>query len=259
VYHASIKLLYNLDDMKFCCPKCGRDEQILSDRQPHCLFCGVDMIGASDYSELWMSPSTAIARMRTISETYGNERARTERRFQKEREAWATAVFALALSKLKREEWWVEIETRERTPDTKLHHIEQSSGHNVIQTRSIEVVDWEEHVANIMEVIGKKCQLAYPGDFILVVNARHGGKELYVDQIAEAMKKMPSPFLEVWLVGGVGLNHMKAVRMAPGLVEVDLQREDLQMARSQHPFLQRGAWGTEPGFYDLGLVYLPIP
>lgn len=245
--------------MRFCCPKCGRDEEILSDRKPRCLFCSVDMIGASDYSELWMSPYIAIVRMRTISERYGTERARVDRRFKREREAWTTGVFALALSKLKDQEWWVEVETLENTPDTKLHTVDRSAGHNVIQTRSIEIVDWEENVEDIMEVIGKKCQRAYPGHFLLVVSARHGGKELHVDQIIEAMKKIRSPFLEIWVVGVVGLNHMTALRVAPGGPAIDLLPAELAKASKQSPFLKRGNRGTSPGFRELGSANLPIP
>ncbi len=245
--------------MRFCCPKCGRDEEILSDRKPRCPFCSVDMIGASDYSELWMSPYIAIVRMRTISERYGTERARVDRRFKREREAWTTGVFALALSKLKDQEWWVEVETLENTPDTKLHTVDRSAGHNVIQTRRIEIVDWEENVEDIMEVIGKKCQRAYPGHFLLVVSARHGGKELHVDQIIEAMKKIRSPFLEIWVVGVVGLNHMTALRVAPGGPAIDLLPAELAKASKQSPFLKRGNRGTSPGFRELGFAYLPIP
>jgi len=78
--------------MRFCCPNCGRDEEILADRKPHCLYCHVGMIAASDYSQLWMSPYIAIRRMATISETYGVERARTDGRFKKEREAWTIVI-----------------------------------------------------------------------------------------------------------------------------------------------------------------------
>jgi hypothetical protein len=73
--------------MRFCCPNCGRDEEILVDRKPRCRFCCIEMIAASDYSELWMSPYIAIKRMATISETYGIQRARVDGRFKKEREA----------------------------------------------------------------------------------------------------------------------------------------------------------------------------
>jgi len=87
------------------------------------------MIAESDYSQLWMSPYIAIKRMATISETFGIERARTDGRFKKEREAWTTGVFALALSKLNGEQWWIEIETAKRkwpqkTNKTCLHVLE---------------------------------------------------------------------------------------------------------------------------------------
>lgn len=110
----------------------------------------------------------------------------------------------------------IEIETVDSTPDTKLQRIDQSSGHNVIQTRNIEVVDWEENVDDIMEVIEKKCSRAYPGHYLLLVNARHSGHALNLDRVVEEMKKIRSPFLEVWVVAFVGLDVVKVVRIAPG-------------------------------------------
>lgn len=218
------------------------------------------MIAASDYSELWMSPYIAIKRMATISETYGIERARTDGRFKREREGWTTGVFALALSKLTGEKWWVEIETLERTPDTKLRRIDQSSGRNVIQTRSIEVVDWEENVNDIMEVIGKKCERAYPRHYLLVVNARHRGKALDFNHVIEEMKSLRSPFLEVWVVAFIGTDHMKVVRVTPGEPAIDLNlRAELEDASKQTPFLKRGSRGTDSEFRDLGPAFLPIP
>lgn len=230
------------------------------ERKPRCRFCRVEMIAASDYSQLWMSPYIAIRRMATISETYGLERARTDGLFKKEREARTTGVFALALSKLNGEQWWIEIETVDSTPDTRLRRVDQSSGHNVIQTRPIEIVDWEENTDDIMEVIAKKCGRAYPSDYLLVVNARHSGKVLYFDRVIEEMKGMRSPFLEVWLVAFVGPDDVKVVRVAPGLPAIDLKlRADLENARKQPPFLKRGIRGTGTEFRDLGPAYLPIP
>jgi hypothetical protein len=198
--------------------------------------------------------------MATVSETYGRERARTDGGFKKEREAWTTAVLALALSKLKDEQWWVEVETVDSTPDTKLHHIDQSAGHNVIQTRSIEIVDWEENVDDIMEVIEKKCNRAYPGHYVLLVHARHRGKVLELDQVRERMKSLPSPFLEVWVVASIGTEHLKAVRVAPGGPAIDLElRAELENARKQSPFLKKGNRGTRSEIRDLGPAFLPIP
>ena len=207
-----------------------------------------------------MSPYIAIIRMRTISETYGIERARTDGRFKKEREAWTTAVLALALSKLKEEEWWVEIETVERTPDTRLHHLEQSSGHNVIQTRSVEVVDWEKNVDDIMDVISKKCGRGYPGHYLLAVNARHAGKLFDCSRVIEEMKKLRSPFLEVWVVGATGPGQVKVVRVSPGGPGIDLElRSELEEARKQLPFMRKGSRGPSLEFRALGPTYLPIP
>jgi len=218
------------------------------------------MLAASDYSELWMSPYIAIRRMATVSETFGIERARTDGRFKKEREAWTTGVFALALSKLNGEPWWIEIETKDNTPDTKLRQLDQSSGNNVIQTRNIEVVDWEENVDDIMEVIRKKCKRAYPDHYLLLVNARNSGKVLDFDQVIQEMKTTDSPFLEVWVVAFVGPDDMKVVRVAPRALFVDLKiRAELEKAKKQTPFIKRGIRGTGTELRDLGSAFLPIP
>ncbi len=246
--------------MRYCCPNCGREEEILLDRKPRCRFCYVAMLAASDYSELWMSPYIAIRRMATVSETFGIERARTDGRFKKEREAWTTGVFALALSKLNGEPWWIEIETKDNTPDTKLRQLDQSSGNNVIQTRNIEVVDWEENVDDIMEVIRKKCKRAYPDHYLLLVNARNSGKVLDFDQVIQEMKTTDSPFLEVWVVAFVGPDDMKVVRVAPRALFVDLKiRAELEKAKKQTPFIKRGIRGTGTELRDLGSAFLPIP
>ena len=218
------------------------------------------MIPASDYSELWISPYIAIKRIATIGETYGSDRAWTDGRFKKEREACTTGVFALALSKLNGEEWWIEIETVDSTPDTKLRQLDQSSGNNVIQTRNIEVVDWEENVDDIMEVIEKKCRRAYPGHYLLLVNARHSGKLLDFDRVVREMERIRSPFLEVWVNAFIGLDDIKVVRVAPGILAIDLQlRAELEKASKQVPFVKRGIRGTGTEIRDLGPAFLPIP
>jgi len=218
------------------------------------------MIAASDYSELWMSPYIAIIRMKTIGEKYGVKRARADGRFKKEREAWATGVLALALSKLNGEEWWIEIETIESTPDTRLRQIDQSSGQNVILTRSIENVDWEENVDDIMEVIGNKCQRAYPDHYLLVVHARHRGRVLDFDRVIGEMTRMRSPFLETWVIATIGPGEIKVVRVAPGGPAVDLELgTELRKVSKQRSFLKRGIRGRKPGFRELGPAFLPIP
>lgn len=247
--------------MVFCCPWCQLEEEIIGDRNPRCMKCRIEMIPPSDYSQVWMSPYTAIERMETISERDGVDRARTEGRFKKEREAWAAGVLALALSKLKDDLWWVEVETVDATPDTKLHQISQSANGNVDNTRNIENVDWEEHVGDIMTVIRKKCKRSYPPDYLLVVHARNYFKEINFGLVIEQMKSVQSPFLEVWVIAVVGLDDIKVVRASPGLLAVDLKiRAEMEKARKRMPqFLKRGSRGRKPGIYDAGMVFLPLP
>ncbi len=240
------------------CPSCGRAEEIIRDRNPRCRFCRIEMIGESDYLEVWMSPIFAIDRMRTISETYGISRARSDRKFKKEREAWTTAMLALALRKLTHVEWWIEIETVEKTPDTRLRRLDQTTNGNIIETHEIEIVDWERNVADIMTVIRKKCARAYPSNYLLLVNAR-SGRLLDFDRVIHEMKLLASPFLEVWVVAFIGTNNAKVVRVAPAQPFVDLCHGDFMKAREQKVFLKRGTRGTSTEITDLGLVYLPIP
>jgi hypothetical protein len=222
--------------------------------------CRVEMIPPSDYSQVSMSPYTAIVRMRTISERCGIDRARTDGRFKREREAWAAGVLALALSKLQDVVWWVEVETVDATPDTKLRQIDQTANGNVVNTRNIENVDWEENVDDVMTVIRKKCKRRYPNDNLLVVHARNYGKEINFDRVIEDMKSVQSPFLEVWVIAVVGLDDVKVVRVSPGLPVVDLKiRTEMEKASKQVLFLKRGSRGREPGFYDAGTVFLPLP
>jgi hypothetical protein len=246
--------------MLFCCPQCQSEEEIILDRKPHCMKCGVEMVPPSDYSCVSMSPYTAIVRMNTISERCGMNRARTDGRFKKEREAWATGWLALALSKLKADVRWVEVETVDATPDTRLRQIEETANGNVINTHNIENVDWEENVDDVMTVIRKKCERRYPRDYLLLVHARNHYKEINFDRVIEEMKGVRSPFLEVWVMAVVGLDDIKVVRVSPRLPVVDLKiRDAMEKAAKQVPFIKRGSRGREPGFYDAGTVFLPLP
>jgi hypothetical protein len=78
-----------------------------------------------------------------------------------------------------------------------------------IGTGAVEI-EGRENVDDIMQVIEKKCNRAYPGRYALVVHARHRGKVLELDQVRERMKSLPSPFLAVWVVAWIGTEHVKA-------------------------------------------------
>jgi len=168
-------------------------------RQSACGAAGRCFAVAS-YEGLWLSPAFIIHRMQTINETYGTLEARSSGRFKEEREAWTTALLALGFKEMGEPDSWVEIEMLENTPDTKLRRLDQSTGHNKIEILNIEVVAWEEHVDDAIQVIRQKCARAYPPDFGLVVMGR-SGKFIDLNATVEAIRSIRVPFAEIWILG----------------------------------------------------------
>jgi hypothetical protein len=215
----------------------------------------------SSYKGLWMSPAFVIHRMQKIIETYGNLEARSSRRFKQEREAWTTAAWALGLKEIEERDYWVEIETEGGTPDTKLHRLDQSAGHNKIETYNVEVVDWEEHVDDPMQIIRQKCARAYPPYFGLLVLGR-SGKFLDLNAVVDGIRGASVPFAEIWILGRpMGAhNKVQMVRIFPGRVDVSFDLSDaLRRSDKQPEFMRPEKRGTSMEFRFVGDTYLPIP
>jgi len=246
--------------MKFCCPRCRREEEIIGDTKPKCLICDVSMVQATNsYKALWMSPRFVISRMKLLIEKYGYQDATTNGRFKKEREAWTSGMYALGLSEMQNREWWVEIETVEQTPDTRLHYMDQSSGRNCIQTQSIEIVDWEEHVDDPTKVIKQKCQRAYPPHFCLLMLARNG-KNLDVELLTQEVLRQKVPFGEIWITGCLAEGLMTMVRIVPNAFRFDFETaRSLEKLKEQGDIMQKLKRGTSTEVQELGFVYLPLP
>jgi transposase len=153
------------------------------------------------------------------------------------------------------------VEQGRRTPDTKVHHLDQSSGHNKIETYNIEVVDWEEHVDDLMQVIQQKCACAYPSYFGLLILGR-SGKVIDPNTITEAIRSMRVPFAEIWIVGRAleDRNRVQMVRLFPDRVDVpyDLGRA-LKRTENQKEFMRPEGRGTGTEVHPRGDIYLPIP
>ncbi len=248
--------------MQFLCTTCGGNpEEIIGDGSPKCLRCSKPMVAATlSYKGLWLSPSFVIHRMQKIIEKHGNEEA-SSGRFKKEREAWTTAAWALGLKEIGETDSWVEIETVERTPDTKLHQLDQSTGHNKIETRNIEVVDWEEHVDDAMDVIKKKCANAYPRYFGLLVLGR-SGKVLDVDSVVKAIRGTCVPFAEIWILGRPLEAHARVqmARLFPDRTDIGFDLADaVRRSEGQREIMRPEGRGTGTDFHHRGDVWLPIP
>ena len=241
------------------CPQCGREEEIIGKGDHYCLVCGVHMIRASGYKELWMSPCTVVARMQAIIEKHGYETAANGGRFKHEREAWTTGLYALGLSLMNEQEYWLEVETVDQTPDTRVHRIDQGSGHNVIMTQDVEVVDWVDHVDEIMTVVRQKCAKAYPPNFCLLVLVRND-RQIALDKVVEEISMLTVPFAEIWLIGRSTEELAIMVRLFPGFLRFAYKLHDAcERTKTQRAFIQKQKRGSSTEFRDLGICYLPIP
>lgn len=218
------------------------------------------MVQATEtYNGLWMNPHFVIARMKLLIEKYGYNEATTSGRFKKEREGWTTGIYALGLSEWQGRQWWVEIETEDDTPDTRVHYMDQSSGRNCILTQSIEIVDWEEHVDDAAVVVKQKCQLAYPQHFCLLMLARNG-KNLDVQKLTGEVLSGRVPFGEIWIVGCPSEGIVTMVRIFPSTVRLDFETaRSLQKLGNKRDVMQKLKRGSSTELQDLGFVYLPLP
>jgi hypothetical protein len=205
-----------------------------------------------------MSPSVAIRRFEAVIAKHGIGRA-TAGRLKQEREGWIAAVWALGLRQLTGKEYWIELETKDSTPDAKVHFINQASGYNQIMTHNLEIVEWDEHRANIADVIEQKCRKAYPSYFSLVVLARNG-LEIQVQSLLAHVATLRVPFLEIWIIGRrQGFSYASLLLYPTAkLVEVDVA-DSLRTSAGQVDFLQRQKRGKGTELEDLGLTYLPLP
>lgn len=208
-----------------------------------------------------MSPKFVIDRMAKIVGRYGIHEALTNGHLKKEREAYTSAVWSLALTEVDAHQHWIEIETIDQTPDTKVHYLDQSAGYNHRNIYNIEVVDWEPHVDNPMQVIRQKCSKAYPSYFFLLVFGRSGlEKVIDVKKLIEEVQSLKVPFAEIWIIGRVIEAGYKVLKLYPQefLIDVDIRRALMKDTRKSD-VIKYEARGKSLEPRNLGYVYLPIP
>lgn len=245
--------------MQFICLNCGRTDEVIEDSRPRCLVCGGSLLKATEsYEGLLMSAEFVLRRMKTLVQKHGLQRVENGP-FKHEREAWSTAMYALALSEMYSKKYWVRVETVAQTPDTYVHHIDQSTGNNIDQMQSVEVVDWVQNVAEVMTLIEKKAKKAYPPFYCLLITGR-SGKTLDTDAIAEEIKKMSIPFAEIWIIGMLAYNVANVAMLFPilSLLQFDIPSA-LEKAKLEHDIMVRRQRGKGTQFVPLGPIYLPIP
>lgn len=119
------------------------------------------------------------------------------------------------LTEVDTHEHWIEIETVDQTPDTKVHYLDQSAGYNHRKIYNVEVVDWETHIDDPMQVIRQKCAGAYPPYFFLLVFGRSGiEKVVEARTLLEEVQHLRVPFGEVWIIGHVSDSGYRMLKLA---------------------------------------------
>ena len=177
--------------MRFVCIQCRRRDIIIGDKAPMCLLCKVPLVRATEsYSGIYMSLNFAIKRFESAVEKYGYERCLTGY-VKQEREAWIAAVWALCLREETGREYSIEIVTKDQTPDCKVIYLKKSNGDHHRIVSNLEIVEWDDHRPNMMDLVRQKCAKAYPPYFTLIVLARNG-KGLQLPDDVEGLDLLPS-------------------------------------------------------------------
>jgi hypothetical protein len=249
--------------MKCICPNCGRSEIVIGDPNPDCRFCHVPMLKPTmEYTGLMMSPNFVLKRFQKVVGKHGWKKILTGK-FKQERESCIAAIWAYGVQRItKVPEYWVEVVTDDETPDCKVIWLDASSGRNHRKIMNLEIVEWDEHRENMLELIEQKCGKAYPQYFFLVVFVRNG-KETLVQDILTKIKSLKVPFAEIWILGrlpvSIGAYRLFLVHPEPTkLVDFDVF-ESYRENAGQTTFLQPNGRGSSTERTDRGLVYRPIP
>jgi hypothetical protein len=200
-----------------------------------------------------------MRRFTSAVEEHGYEKALTGT-VKQEREAWIAAAWALCLQQETGREYWIEIVTQEQTPDCKVHFIDQSEGHNNIFTTHLEIVEWDPHRPNLMDVVRQKCAKRYPSYFTLVVLARNGKGVTFPDDI-RGLNELTIPFSEMWIMGRASpdTTTYSVCLFHPCIKLMQFELMDaLERNKNQIDFLQPEGRGSGTEFKDRGLIHMPI-
>jgi hypothetical protein len=106
--------------------------------------------------------------------------------------------------------------TVDQTRGTKVHYLDQSERYNHRKIYNVEVVDWETHTDEPMQVVRPKCAQAYPPYFFLLVFGRSGiEKVVEARALLEEVQHLTIPFGEFWIIGRVSESGYRMLKLHP--------------------------------------------
>jgi len=216
-----------------------------------------------DYENLWMSPNVAISRLYLLVNKYGIEEVIKRNAFKREREAWIAASFLLGLRETDQKEYWIEIATKESTPDIYAYSLKIVDGNFHRDVYNIEIAEWEEHGKSLLEIIKNKCKKNYPKFFWLLIYARKPGTVIDYDILFKEIDSFSDkiPFSSIWILANSSDNndyHLTEVCKIKRQIGFNLDQALIKNKRQNNfaTFTKRNT-GTE--IKHLGDVYVPLP
>jgi DNA-directed RNA polymerase subunit RPC12/RpoP len=119
--------------MTYACQNCQKEfsfNKQTSIENLICKFCGRTLLAEriAGYKGVYMSPTIVITRFKSLVEKYGKNKAISDNKFKHEREAWVSAVWALGLNSVSNKEYWIEVETKDNTPDAYVIYFDTITG-----------------------------------------------------------------------------------------------------------------------------------
>ena len=248
--------------MKYICsnPQCGR-QSIHMEIDPKCISCGSVLIPEykDGYRGIWMSPETVISRFEGLIKKFGFNEIIKNNRFKHEREGWVSGVWALGITEITGKENFIEIETIQETPDTHVFYFDIINGNNHRQVFDVEVVDWEEHTGELIEIIKNKSSKNYPQNFTLLIYARHPGKEVNMEEIYKEVQHMNIPFGQIWVLGSSDVDDYDIFQIYGVKNHIKFNLSKLrEKYKNQIPFSKFLMRGKGTDIENLGVIYLPL-
>ncbi len=212
----------------------------------------------------YFSPNFIFQRFQRILEKCGTENTLKNIQFQKEREAWITALYLMGLSKNTNKEYWIGIEEKENTPDTYGVSIRELNKGNSLDILNIEVCEWENHSKlSLSEHIKNKLKYkVYPKYFLLLCYVHHHTGEK-IDLEAEFQKTIIDHYNigEIQIIGSQlnsQYDHL-IVQLYPHRQKFEFNRQDEVNRLINQIDIIRTEKGIGKSFYPLGLKKIPLP
>jgi len=154
----------------------------------------------------YFSPCFQFDRFRAIREQYGDKEVLTQKRFQKEREAWIAAAFLMGYSERTDQFWWLTI-CPEILPDIIAITPRKEPQGWIADRMNLEIFEYEHHapVAGVAAAIVRKLRnKAYPTDYRLICYVSHrAGEAFNTGEVAAQLQGRTLPVAEIWVVGSV--------------------------------------------------------